>query len=105
MFFADDTRGLRGWKVVLHKELNGQRIQFTWEGNPKLTLFDLRNNSNHVGSKVIDHSQANATLVPPPNVDVMVGQLIIPTQVLVEEMAIAFEHDNDEINEQEPLSS
>jgi hypothetical protein len=54
---------------------------------------------------VIDHSQANATLVPPPNVDVMVGQLIIPTQVLVEEMAIAFEHDNDEINEQEPLSS
>jgi hypothetical protein len=31
--------------------------------------------------------------------------MITPTQVLVEEMAIAFEHDDDEIDEQEPLSS
>lgn len=54
---------------------------------------------------MIDHSQTNGTLVPPPNVDAMVGQMITPTQMLVEEMAIAFEHDDDEIDEQEPLSS
>jgi hypothetical protein len=105
VFFVDDTRGLRGWKVVLCKEPRGQRIQFTQGGNPKLTLFDLGNNSYHVDLRMIDHSQANVTPIPLPNVDVLVGQLITSTQVLVEEMAIASEHDNDEINEQEPLSS
>jgi hypothetical protein len=48
---------------------------------------------------VIDHSQANVTLIPHPNVDVLVGQSIIPTQMLVEEMVAAIEHDDDEINE------
>jgi hypothetical protein len=86
----------------LHKEPKAKRIQ---EGNPKLTLSDLGNNSKHASLRVIDHSQTNGTLVPPPNVDAMVGQMITPTQMLVEEMAIAFEHDDDEIDEQEPLSS
>jgi hypothetical protein len=73
VFFVDDTSGLRGQKVILHKELKGQRIQFTRKGNPKLTLFDLGNNFDHAGLKVIDHSQANDTPIPPPNVNVMNG--------------------------------
>ncbi len=41
----------------------------------------------------------------PPNVDAMVGQLIILAQMLVKEVTVAFLHDDDEINEQKPLSS
>jgi hypothetical protein len=48
---------------------------------------------------VIDHSQANVTPIPHPNVDVLVGQSVIPTQMLVKEMVAAIEHDDDEINE------
>ncbi len=81
------------------KNQEGKRIQFTQKGNPKSTLFDLGNNFDHVGLRVIDHSQANVTLIPHPNVDVIVGQSIIPTQMLVEEMVAAIEHDDDEINE------
>jgi hypothetical protein len=38
-------------------------------------------------------------------VDAMVGQLIILAQMLVKEVTVAFLHDDDEINEQKPLSS
>jgi hypothetical protein len=74
--FANDTRGPKGWKVILHKEPIGQRSQYTQEGNLKLTLFKLGNNFDHVDKKMINQSQSVATLIPPPNVDVMISELI-----------------------------
>jgi hypothetical protein len=101
-FFTDDTNGPRGWKVVLCKELRGQRSHFTKKAL-ELTLFDLGNNFDHACLKVTNHSQVVAK--PPPNVNTVAGELITPTQVMVKEMAIAFEDDDDDVgDEQEPLS-
>jgi len=103
VFFVDDTKDPRGWKVVLCKEPRGQRSQFTQEGNLELTLFDLGNNYNHVGMRMIDLSQP-PTSVPPPNiVDAMASELITLTQILIEEMATFSNHDDDEADEPNPL--
>jgi hypothetical protein len=100
--FANDIRGQRGWKVVLRKEFRGQRSQFTQEGNLEVTLFDFENNFDHVGLRV--RSFPTTYISTPPNiVDVMVGELITPTQILIEEMATIFDHDDDEVNELDPL--
>jgi hypothetical protein len=72
-------------------------VQFTQEGNPELTLFDLGNNSDSASLRMIDHSQLT-TLVPPLNIGgVMVGETL--AQILSKKMAIVFYHDDDEANE------
>jgi hypothetical protein len=100
--FANDTRGPNGWKVVLHKKSIGKRSQYTHEGNLKLTLFKLENNFDHVGLKMINQFQSMATLIPLPNVDVMINELITTAQMVVEKMVVVFNYD-DEANERKSL--
>jgi hypothetical protein len=100
--FANDTRGPKGWKVVLHKKPIGQRSQYTQEGNLKLTLFKLGNNFDHLGLKIINQSLSLATLIPFPNVDVMISELIITTQVVATKMVVVSNYD-DEANEPKSL--
>ncbi len=63
-----------------------RRSKFIEEVNPKLAMFDLGNNVDHVGLKMIiplEHAH-----IPAPDVNAMVNELITPTQVLVEEMVM-----------------
>jgi len=96
--FANDTRGPKGWKVVLHKEPIWQRSQYTQEGNLKLNLFELGNNFDHVGLKMIKSIPINGYPIPLPNVDVMISELITTTQVMAEKMVVVSNYD-DEANE------
>ncbi len=57
-------------------------------------MFDLGNNVDHSGLRVIIPSEHAPTLVP--YVNEMVSELITPAQVLTEEMVIRFDCDDDE---------
>ncbi len=101
-FFSNDTNGHKGWKVALHRELKGQRSHFTKKGNLELTLLDLGNNFDHSGLRVTNHS--HVVTKPTPNMNVVTGELITLTQVMAEEMVVAFEDDDDVQDKQEPFS-
>jgi len=47
---------------------------------------------------MINQSQSVATLIPLPNVDVMISELITTTQVMAEKMVVVSNYD-DETNE------
>jgi xanthosine utilization system XapX-like protein len=65
------------------------------KANLKLAMFDLGNNVDHACLRVIiPHEPACALVL---NVSGMVGELITPTQVLVEEMAITSNCDDEGI--------
>ncbi len=57
--------------------------------------FDLGNNFDHVGLRLINPTKAMATPSLSNQMDEMVRELITPTQILVEEMAISSKFDNE----------
>jgi hypothetical protein len=105
IFFVDGGRVSQNWNVVLRKEPEGARSKFIKKTNPKLALFDLGNNFNHPGLKVTTNPIDD--VVPMlPNVEMLIGDLITPTQVMVEKMAIPSKDDeNDGDNSQDMASS
>jgi hypothetical protein len=89
--------------VVFYRKLRGQRSKFTpiflivREANLELAMFDLGHNIDHACLRVI----ISLELAPTPVLDVsgMVGELITPAQVLVEEMAITSHCDDKKDDE------
>ncbi len=79
----------------MQKEPKGSRLEFIKETNPKLALIDFGNNSNHLGLKLITNPTDD--VVPAlPNVEMLIGDLITPTQIMVEEMAVASKDDESD---------
>jgi hypothetical protein len=97
-FFVDDTNCFRVGKVVLHKELKGQRSHFTKEGNLELILFDLGNNFDHASLRLKDHFQVVTT--PLPNKNAVTGELITPAQIIAKKMVVASEDDDDDVGDE-----
>ncbi len=52
VFFAEDVRSHKNWKVLLHQKPKGRRLEFHREANAELALLDLGKNVDHVGLKV-----------------------------------------------------
>jgi hypothetical protein len=105
VFFCRWWRVSQNWKVVLRKEPKGARSEFIKETNPKLALFDLEKNSNHLGLKVTTNP-TNDVAPTLANVEMLIGDLITPTQVMVEEMTVVSKDDeNDGDNFQDMASS
>jgi hypothetical protein len=55
----------------------------------------LGNNFDDVGLKMINQSQSMATLIPLPNVDVMINELITTAQVVAKKMVIVSNYDDE----------
>ncbi len=64
----------------------------------------MPNNSNHPSLRVTANP-TNDVAHAPLNVETMIGDLITPTHVLVEEMAIASEDDKDDDDNSQDLAS
>jgi hypothetical protein len=61
------------------------------------------NNSNHLGLRTITNP-TNDVAHAPLNVETLIGDLITPIHVLVEEMAIAHEDDKDDEENSQDLA-
>jgi hypothetical protein len=53
VFFVENARSTKNWKVVLCQELKGRRFKFNQDVSLEIAMFDLGNNANHACLKVI----------------------------------------------------